>query len=640
MVKPRDAAEVLFKFDHPPVIDDVAHVEVLKARGISVEFALASGISSRCDNELRKVGFGAGLSGTVRNSPMQGICITYIDPWTKLEVARRLRPDTPFILGDKPAKYVSRVGDHAHVFFPADVTTEQLEDTKIPIVITEAEFKALAIAEAFRSIKKKWAAIGLAGVNGGWHREKEIVTKSDGSHEKQSHGPAMLIDDLKRIEWKGRQVCIVFDSDVGTPKHAVEFKRSKHAGAMGAEHILAELIRTRGGDVRIVVIPHPMNGEKVGADDFIVAHGAFAFYRLINSNWVSRRNPDEIIYKPAIDVVDFKLASELANAVSTRPVYVIGGILPVGGTAIVAGAPKLGKSGIVMNAAKSVCEGGLFLGVFPCVKGNVAYIQTEIPQWALSERLKKMGDVPAGLFIWSPRRFHVNKWVDQGMKRIETGNDERCGELVNILRSKAVSLVIFDPFTHFHGLNENNVEHMSHVFEIFQAIARLTPCGILLVHHHRKVARSESKYQGAEDMRGSMALYAEPDAVMSIYAEDQRIQGEELRRFKLVTETRHSEKPDDLELLRYGGEQAWLWKAEPWKDGRAGLGRSFDDAHDRILTFLDDKSVPQGPGAIMGATGIPKSTFYRKLNELEKMGKIRNLSGLYLVPRNGDDFES
>lgn len=48
-------------------------------------------------------------------------------------------------------------------------------------MITEGEFKALAIAEALQNTerKRKFAVIGLQGVSGGLHREKHIVPTPD-----------------------------------------------------------------------------------------------------------------------------------------------------------------------------------------------------------------------------------------------------------------------------------------------------------------------------------------------------------------------------------------------------------------------------------------------------------------------------
>jgi hypothetical protein len=279
------------------------------------------------------------------------------------------------------AKYLSRIGDKVRAYFPHTTTLDFLADPRVNAVITEGEYKALAIAEALQKAepKRKFAVIGLQGVNGGWHREKHVVPTPDGGHEKRSVGPAKLVDDLLSIEWKKRTVYICFDSDVAGKKHASAFKRSKYAGAWGAEFVLVELLRAQGADVRIVEIPDNDSGEKVGADDYIARHGQYEFLKLLWNNWTAQRDVDKVLYRPNPEALVFIEARELVKVKPPRPVFVIDKLLPEGGTMIVAASPKVGKSGIALNAAKSVATGEDFLGVFPVRRGRCVCVQTEIP---------------------------------------------------------------------------------------------------------------------------------------------------------------------------------------------------------------------------------------------------------------------
>gem|GEM_PF-6314355 len=131
-------------------------------------------------------------------------------------------------------------------------------------------------------------------------------------------------------------------------------------------------------------------------------------------------------------------------------------------------------------------------------------------------------------------------------------------------------------------------------------------------------------------MRGSISMFAEADAVMSIYAE---VRSDDTRRFKLVTETRHSEQPEPLELVRYGGENAWLWQAIAWQDSRKSRASGSDD-FEKILNFLAKNDRPTQKKAIETYTHIPHATLDRRLEMLEKDGSILKLNGLYLVPKN------
>jgi len=623
-------SRVVSVFRFPPSLS-ARHEEELRKRGIGREFALASGVRTAADNELRELNFQASLPHEERSKGLQGICFTYVDLELKAEASWRVKPDTAFTMSDgSHPKYLSRVGDKVRAYFPHTTTLEMLSDPKVNTVITEGEYKALAIAEALQKVesKRKFAVIGLQGVNGGWHRDKQVVPTVDGGHEKKPTGPPHLIDDLQSVEWRKRTVYICFDSDVASKKHASAFKQSKYAGAWGAEFILAELLRAQGAEVRIVEIPDNDNGEKVGADDYIAKNGRHAFLKLLWNNWTAQRDVDKVLYRPNPEALVFVEARELVKVKPTRPVFVIDKLLPEGGTMLVAAAPKVGKSGIALNAAKAIATGEDFLGVFPVRKGRAVYVQTEIPAWAMAERLKLMGDLPEGMLIHTPGKFKINLWEEDGyQKRRETGNRERVAGLIEALRAQAASLVIFDPLRHFHTLNEQNVEHVAHLFEVFRAIGRAVPCGVMIVHHHRKTARSQVEYEGAEDLSGSGALLGEADTIVSIYRKTRR--SDDTRRYRMVFELRHAETPEPMELFRMGGEDAMLWTAEPWTDTPSGQA---DESLDRILAVLSkDRMARYRARAIEDMVGIKRTALYGKLNSLVRSGQIKKDGNLYYV---------
>ena len=170
-------SRVVSAFRFPPSLS-AKHEEELRKRGISKEFALASGVRTAADNELRELNFQASLPHEERSKGLQGTCFPYVDLKLKAEAAWRIKPDTAFTMSDgSHPKYLSRVGDKVRAYFPHTTTLEMLSDPKANVVITEGEYKALAIAEALQKAeaKRKFAVIGLQGVNGGWHRDKYVV---------------------------------------------------------------------------------------------------------------------------------------------------------------------------------------------------------------------------------------------------------------------------------------------------------------------------------------------------------------------------------------------------------------------------------------------------------------------------------
>ncbi len=160
-------SRIVSAFKFPPSLS-TKHEEELRKRAISKEFALASGIRTAADNELRELNFQASLPCEERSKGLQGICFPYVDLELNAEAAWRIKPDTTFTMSDgSHPKYLSRLGDKPRAFFPHTTTLEMLSDPKVNIVLTEGEYKALAIAEALQKAehKRKFTGIGLQKVN-------------------------------------------------------------------------------------------------------------------------------------------------------------------------------------------------------------------------------------------------------------------------------------------------------------------------------------------------------------------------------------------------------------------------------------------------------------------------------------------
>lgn len=247
----------------------------------------------------------------------------------------------------KPIKYFQVSGTTSHLYFPPLCDWRKIAaDPSIPIYICEGEKKAAkACAEGFPTI----------GIGGVWNFLEKV---SDDL-------PSDLIDDFNLINWDGRKVIIVFDSDI-----------------LFKESVRIALKKLRDQLVRLGANPHQKNlpqstDGKVGLDDFLVANSRKA------------KKAFEAIEEIPLFMPEAITGDALIKRKFAEPRWVIPGILPVGVT-IIAGKPKIGKSWLVLAFVIAISLGRRVLDYFDAIKGEVAYLALEDRPRTLKERILKV----------------------------------------------------------------------------------------------------------------------------------------------------------------------------------------------------------------------------------------------------------
>lgn len=149
----------------------------------------------------------------------------------------------------KPQRYAQEPKTLNEVYFPRNLNWEEiLKDPKVPMWITEGEFKAGCAA--LREVA--CAAIGGVFV---WRSAKNGIA---------------FLPQLEKIEWKGRQVIIVFDSDL-----------ADNPNVSAAQRMLGREVLARGAKPILATVPSGPNGAKWGLDDFIVHKGVDALDEIL-----------------------------------------------------------------------------------------------------------------------------------------------------------------------------------------------------------------------------------------------------------------------------------------------------------------------------------------------------------------------
>lgn len=196
--------------------------------------------------------------------------------------------------------------------------------------------------------------------------------------------------------------------------------------------------------------------------------------------------------------------------------WLVNGMLSVGGFSIIAGPPKTGKSTLVRQLVKTVCQGGSFLEreVKP---GPVLYLTFEEQPSVLKEQFNLVG-------ITSK---------DQIMIHTGAVYDERALEdLEDAIYDFSPVLVVLDTLFDISQLEEiNSYKAVKDALSRIRQIARNTDAHIMGVHHTNKLGQ----------FLGSMAIYGAVDTMITFKNfKDQRF---------ISTTGKHGEFLDDREVI-------------------------------------------------------------------------------------------
>ena len=188
------------------------HLADLRASGLSDETIQAAGLYSEID--LARLTRTLGWSVPRKMSPSL-VFPYYRRRWGKWLLSRKAGR-TPYFKG-KPVKYESPKDRPNQVYLPPGNRC-RLDDGQEMLLITEGEKKSLALDQA------GFITVGLVGV-WGWKVARQ----------------QRLLPELETLSWRGREVRIVFDSDI---RH--------NPDVQNAETMLAAILRRAGACVRVV----------------------------------------------------------------------------------------------------------------------------------------------------------------------------------------------------------------------------------------------------------------------------------------------------------------------------------------------------------------------------------------------------
>ena len=210
-----------------------------------------------------------------------------------------------------------------------------------------------------------------------------------------------------------------------------------------------------------------------------------------------------VVPPPLPDIMTF---SHFVKAPPLPPPQLIDGILHQGCKMILGGTSKSNKSWCLLDLTLSVASGQPWWGR-QCVKSPVLYINFELHDWAMAQRLealcmarpdyKGLGET---LHLWNLRGHNADLTLlrpklEEQISRYQFG------------------LIILDPAYKVLGDRDENANgEIASLMNEFEAMAQKTNAAIVIAHHF---AKGDSTAKNAMDrMSGAGAWARDPDSIV------------------------------------------------------------------------------------------------------------------------------
>jgi hypothetical protein len=240
-----------------PIGADLTHPDYAALEARWIDRGLADGAGLRRVDSMT----GGDVVGR-KNGNYAGIVIPYFHPGSSRVREYRLRRDQPDLEYDssgnlKPRqKYLSPPGRSNLLYVVPGIARSLLHDPEVPIVMTEGEFKILALwrlANYGSPNRRRFLPLGLSGVYN-WRGTIGKTVGPDGSRLDVKGA----IPDLDWITWRARRVMIAYDVDAVT-KEVVRIARSELAAHLRGRGALVgflewDLVRGKGIDDHIAIV--------------------------------------------------------------------------------------------------------------------------------------------------------------------------------------------------------------------------------------------------------------------------------------------------------------------------------------------------------------------------------------------------
>lgn len=330
---------------------------------------------------------------------------------------------------------------------------------------------------------------------------------------------------------------------------------------------------------------------------------------------------------------DMDLNAFLAFPFERRPALIGSGTLTAGGFGVLYGQAGLGKSYLLLQLAVALATARPWVGIPTALEPKrVGVVSLELEGYQLQDRLATMldgangGEIPDGIFL------HCRETL-RGLIDLGTARDQE--ELIAWAKARALDVVILDPLSRIHCLEETAAELGRIVLPFLDRLRIETHAAVMLAHHERKAPQSGQK--GPEDdmeaLRGTTRLQSDPTCLFRLKRAPKSLPYEQERMILRNPKANHAAQLAEifLDRLTNGTFEAGDAPPPPERKGEA--------TRKRIMDLLWDNPEGMSAAEIAEKVKMTKRGVTNHLRTLQIPTIGRGPSTIYRVEFDPDNPE-
>jgi RecA-family ATPase len=285
-------------------------------------------------------------------------------------------------------------------------------------------------------------------------------------------------------------------------------------------------------------------------------------------------------FQEAIIAIPIVLGADYLRLPRESQTWIVEGLLPVGGSMLIFGAAKAGKSFAALQLAACVSSGVEWLGFDAPEPRKAVYIQLDTPRSIWADRVQKLADAGhpvEGVHFGDRETFETHPF--------DILRDDHAELLRSSVEPLAPGLVVIDTIREAHSGEENDSTAMQQVVARLEAAVK--PAALVLVAHARK-SQPDQEFDLMNDNRGSNYIVGRMDGIVRFWSNENKGTGG--MNCASRTMEQHTLK------LRREEEGSWRLDLDERIYGialeiaRANAGSSIRDLARTLAATLPDKS--------------------------------------------------